>query len=734
MSFDHSNDWHAPLLLPDKRPSAVAAGEWNMLAADGCDCVICTLDGLRKKDFDYQRRAPGLASGPLELNLIGLRRFDSVSDRFDDRMVVAFKMLPPEQKERFEGGIGGDALDMLKRAAGDKKAKLKHVDCRRRGGKWVAAIFEISTDPGLTGTAKQDALKAYDGFTQAIALKDKALETTKTAIKAARADIEHKEKAREAATGKANKDLKKEIRQLKRMLGEPKLGKKAQKKTLIGQADKLERERAGLEAKAKEAKAKADASAFAKSKHQTTIKQGPNKGETKAIDRGGLHNGRAWMAPGRYEGVYRLGTHKGVRKDPKKFKPKGLAGCHIALRIGETNGLRLFNGAFLKSKPVNWMKNQPKEFRHDSAGNAVVARYFPDGQAPKRYRGSEALLVSAGSGDVHTLEIVHDGRRTPVSDDDVVAVRATIQGTNIHRAHTSRYDDAQGKLVGSKRVGSWVGNWSEGCQVYRRIEQFNVFILLVSVVKRWQCIVKHHQQVEAPSCDLLQIGTGDAPGKGEQKLLSWFTKPLVDLAVSYQLHKDLVAAKSALKKKPPSKAFRNATKEKQRQDDVEAWPAKRAQLEAQVTSLQAIYDQAVIEDAIAAKQAQVAAAQSAHDKAKDRLDAVPETAKGRRGSRQKTLGKKQTQLDARKNQLETLENKRDESKDRAEELRKDRIEFLRNRSNAFRAAGYRECDVDASCGARFSYLLLEVAEPDLEDLEDQLKKCNDWNGKLVLPG
>jgi len=270
------------------------------------------------------------------------------------------------------------------------------------------------------------------------------------------------------------------------------------------------------------------------------------------------------------------------------------------------------------------------------------------------------------------------GKETRLADDEVVLLRKNVGGTNMHRAHNAPgLPGPDGRLHGPARASLNVSNWSEGCQVFPSSDEFNLFISLCAVSKRWLCVCRKGGAGGA-ECKVLEAGTGEALGAGEEALVKGFGKGFLEKA-----------ADSNRRAKDP------AIERKINRIDELTWNDK---------------DRAKLADLMKKKAEAVAKGRSLGGRDADDLADV-EAKRSRRLN------------DAESKELERLES------DRARWRR----DYLREKTIRLAADHLRTCDVTDRCSVRFSYTLLEMPSADLGSLDVAFKDGRNkaWGGRLA---
>lgn len=126
-----------------------------------------------------------------------------------------------------------------------------------------------------------------------------------------------------------------------------------------------------------------------------------------------------------------------------------------------------------------------------------IHAHHPAGDRPALPAGSK--IVAKG------LMYESAGKLLPLADDDVLEVQAKIGGTNVHRGHNLSVQG--GAVSASSESLTVVHNWSTGCQVFGLFADFNLFILLAGLSKRWRCL----RAGGGADCPRIESGTETAP-------------------------------------------------------------------------------------------------------------------------------------------------------------------------------------------------------------------------------
>jgi hypothetical protein len=703
-------------LVPAGTPVTVSAG------CNASPCFVCTLrntiertlmrdrrlEGALRRDAEARargRRSPQqagagvvappaarerpLGSVPLELHLIGLRREGSISDEFDDCMLVVTRLPDAETLEQVKKAVEPELLDALQRAAGGAPQAVRVVSCS--GGVWLVGKFAISTDPGLA--ARKEDLRS------SLALIEKQIEENRTALEEMRKrkkELDETElpKAKDAldAANRGQASAEKALADAKDAF-EKELGKSRNIRpelTRLQQAANTRRDavkgaKREVAAATREhgAKTRAAAEAGKRVTRLESAAQGLRKrqGERKAAfeaavaarakssiglkdeNEGWLTEGRALMLPGHFENQYRFFVH--LSSSAEAFsKNTSLAALTTTTLL---HGLRAYSGRHLRANP--------KDF---ASGEYVSEVRSPD-SAPRRYLTDEAVLAVTRVGATATIAVRETaaGKETPLGDDDVVLLVRSVGGTNIHRAHNAPgLPGADGRLHGPPRPTLSVSNWSEGCQVFPSSDEFNLFISLCAVSKRWRCVSQKKDC--AAECRVLEVGAGEALGAGERALVTRFGVEFIGKAA-----------------------------------DINRG-AKDPVIDGKINRIKALTwneeDQAKLTE-LMKKKAEAAAKKAALSREDDFRIADLEAKKSRR------LTESQQQ------ELTGLEA------DRA----KWRREYLREKTRRLAADHLRACDVLEKCGQRLSYTLIEMPSAELDALDAAFKESRNrgWSGSLA---
>jgi hypothetical protein len=158
----------------------------------------------------------------------------------------------------------------------------------------------------------------------------------------------------------------------------------------------------------------------------------------------------------------------------------------------------------------------------------VVAIGNPDHDPSPPARPTVLLLErrDAGPKVFAALEsTAEDGTPTtsPVDESAQYVLAARIGATNAHRAHgvnlnrtpEPAYPDRAGVLAPQYQGGD-VSNWSVGCQVFPYFDDFNVFLRLCQLSKRWRCATRDGERAWSAATQQLRKTAEDARGTAEE--------------------------------------------------------------------------------------------------------------------------------------------------------------------------------------------------------------------------
>lgn len=727
---------------PPVREISAPANTESTIVLDPCShgnpCLVCWLRERVAKDPETSYQ--GFRTGELELNILGVRRRDSVTDRFDDFMVVFFKPVTPEHKPTFEQIIEQDLRDDWKKIFGKSTKHTKLVPCTKDGALWIVSIYPLSTDPGLTDLPEEKAAKAKKASEQDVQKKQTAATDASKTLEQANAKVTAKQATYDGlqADPPPNPAVK------------PKKG--APKAQALAELNEAKAELA----KAKKAKEKADGAL--KTAKETDTKNGTMlateqekaKGKPPIAvlgdgTEGGLAVGRGMMACRSYPNEYTFYIHHAG--SPSAF-PKG----HVALTVGMIpDGYRAYSVSLVKS--ASW-DAESKRVNHvavavdgGTESRAVVGELFVGGQKPgEKFAKQTATLVTTQTEAQKTtktrsawLEV--NGTKRSLADADVLLFRAEIGGTNLHRGHNAKVAPSGDEVVPGAPGGDKVKSFSEGCQVNPSFDAFNQFIRIAAIGKRWTCA---KGKAETPGCDRLVAADGEELGKGEQALLDSFGRRYISEATATAVSKDLEAKKTevATLETKKKKAGTLST-----EDDAALTKAKadRDRIEAVIKELGSDVtnedEKVVAKKAIAAADKDIAAADKAIGKlVADNVKRKPPKTEKEMASALEPHEKKKaaatTKKDEAQKQLDGLDDKTLE-KDALAARRK----LLNERTRFFRGDFLRECDLHAGgpgvrCKQRFTYVLVEFDDAGCDELDRRFKEGRNqsWDGEIVLSG
>jgi hypothetical protein len=207
------------------------------------------------------------------------------------------------------------------------------------------------------------------------------------------------------------------------------------------------------------------------------------------------------------------------------------------------------------------------------------------------YPASGGTELPAGSTIVDSGDLYFESQKElgdAIDDSDQLEVQATVGGTNVHRGHSLGVKG--GRVSAGGENINHVHNWSTGCQVFPFFVDFNLFILLCGLSKRWLCL----HDAPPPLCPQIETGTATDPN-----LFVWehakitITFPPKDLSKQITddtttLQNDRKQAQADVKTKVDAwykahKDVRRPTKEADAEQQLVTWYAQRlSELDAQI--------------------------------------------------------------------------------------------------------------------------------------------------------
>ncbi|OJH42347.1 hypothetical protein [Cystobacter ferrugineus] len=623
--------------------ATIAPNVTNTLQAGGCETNPCFICWLHEKVEDApETKGTSFSDTPLHFNLVGVRKETSLSDAFDDRMIVFFKVLAAEQQQAFEKAVEKELRASLESCLGKAPQTVKFIPCSK--GLWVAAVFRISTDPGLV--ERRGDLESKKSKLQAD-------------VDAAKGKLEALDKERMVSDERLPK-AQEELKAAKEAAAKKKLWKEVG--SLEARKKAIPREQQGLEEKVKKledqkAKMEAELKAHDESLEEFEISEG---------NEGWYEEGRALIPPGHYANKYSFFIHK-ISSAKVFAKDTSLA----ALTVGYLDGMRIYS--------VDHVCQNVKDFQ------GLVVRQVKKASGEELRFSDGSITLELKKSDQGQMEAFYKQgtTSTKLAAGDRVLLKKSVGGTNIHRAHNAKLQE-DGTLSGSGSAEGKVADWSEGCQVFPLFNEFNLFLRLCAISKRWRCAAKN-KQAGGDDCVRLAGGTGDELGPGEKALIARFGEEFVHSAAD--LHKDNSAR--AAKVNPE---IRKRTERKQSFTWTEA-------------------DEKTLSELLKAK--------ADTEKAKDKVDKA-------------TLGKIKTQQD--KKARRWTDKEEDELQKLIAERDGWRRKYLREKVLKLRADFMRNCDMSGKCSEFFSYTLLQCSASEMVDLQNAWdeKRNTAWDKKLVI--
>ncbi|NMO17697.1 hypothetical protein HPC49_22135 [Pyxidicoccus fallax] len=558
-------------------------------------CLICELRKVVKgtaatKDVKF-------ATAPLQLNIIGLRSEESLSNRFDDVMAVFFQLLPPESGPAFEKALEPELLEDMKSRLSDLKKRplgsFRYVACSEQG-LWVVGLFTASTDPGFEDSPEkleeqkaklEEQLKAAEEKVKELSPREKELTEAHDKAKSARAALLAKRKKDAPPPKPELPAALKDIEAPTMDAGSLNTYMQNVKKRLdeLAAAKKVQKTHPGLI-----------------QEKQTALDEKVHKNEVQKTNmltfqrhKGWVEQGRAIVPVGHHAGKYRFYLHKAGGKG--ETFPRAT----VALAISEIeNGLRIYSVKYLctASQKVlggTFVKGKGKDAVYLTR---ELRQLWPDAGAVQHYAPGAATLelvdkeppegqksLPAGT-PPREVFLVEDGgkKRTLLPLEARVVITDPIYGTNIHRAHNLGLSDDRTKLVGyAAGPDTEVNGWSEGCQTFTDFFEFNAFIRLSAISKRWRCASKDPMCIGADACKRLVAGPGRTVEKesdmarGEKELLERYKETYICRALAADCRKEAEGPQAQLEKLRKERAALELTPEEQAQ--LEALEARRDQ-------------------------------------------------------------------------------------------------------------------------------------------------------------
>lgn len=644
----------APVVAPPA-PADVVPNTPATLSTAGCDANPCFICWLRQR----VKEAPStqnvtFSDTPLQLNLMGLRLESSLSDQFDDALVVFFKLLEATKLAEFEKAVEQPLRENLEKVFAANPEQVKFIPCSK--GLWVAAKFQISTEPGMA-ERRELLRRALTQQEQAIA-KNKAgtdkLNEEFTAVKKRLPTAEQ-----ELATAKTNKD-KKAITRLAKEVADL-MGKQ---KSLPPRIATLEKQGTELEARRVTLETKFTAA-------DKVNNDNPDLFELNEGTEGWYDEERAILPPRHYADAFTLFIHK-TASAATFHKNTSM----VALTTGYLDASRIFSVRRICAERVSTFLDKNRVVRQVRSVKGKDRLFHDD---------SVTLELKKNSAGVMEAYYKENGALTALAPEDQVLIKVplgdkdikVVGGTNLHRAHNVELLP-DGTLQGSG--SQWrVDGWSEGCQVFPNFDEFNLFIRLNAISKRWLCASKSARAGDT-ECALLEASDKDERGAGEQALVKRFGENFVQEAGDLS--------------RGDKKTLRRIAELTERKRDFE-W---KTEDEEQLTQLEV-----------------------AHKEAKGTLD----KASLKRLEKLRTR-KAQAFTQAQEDELKKLSSERDAW----------RREYLREKTKRLRADYMQVCDMAGTCKQRFSYTLVELTVTQWAELGTYFRQARNkaWDGNLVIGG
>lgn len=199
--------------------------------------------------------------------------------------------------------------------------------------------------------------------------------------------------------------------------------------------------------------------------------------------------------------------------------------------------------------------------KHPEAGLEIHAHH-PAGDRAALPAGSKIMPGEPA--------LQHGAALVPIRDGDQFEVEAMIGGTNVHRGHVLNVSGDS--LSATAENATYVHNWSTGCQVFWAFKDFNLFILLCGLSRRWKCVGAGVKK----DCARTTAGSDAAPDPATWKYAKTKLRFPPDALVGSikadveQLQKDLKAAGAGLKAKVDAWYKTQKGKARPKSDDAAA--------------------------------------------------------------------------------------------------------------------------------------------------------------------
>jgi hypothetical protein len=399
------------------------------------------------------------------------------------------------------------------------------------------------------------------------------------------------------------------------------------------------------------------------------------------------------MLPGYFPDAYKFGIHHG---DGEHFvKDTSLT----ALTTGYVPALRHFSGWHIRRDPTAFLgaAKRVEELRtatgtrsFQSVEAELVLQVAPGVVLPKPAKGKKAAKKLPPP-PLASLEVVipSTNERIAIQDSDYLLMRMTAGGTNIHRAHNVKLPESGGRLQGGAPSDK-VASWSEGCQVFPDWKDFNFFITLCAVAKRWRCASFHRHTPKDHECDVLEVGEGEELGRGEEALM-----------------------------KKHGGSYKDGKLE-----GFLAWAADENRKNAETSANGPVHLTLGTIDELTWTEK--------NRKELEELQEQEEALKGK-GKELKLIEEARLEkLQAKKSHKLTGEEKKwlDDAYEAQQQWRR---EYLREKTKRLAADHLRACDLRGTCPATFSYALVEMNQEELSGVDGSFKSPanQQWNGKLL---